>query len=144
MDLEDPSFDFVPSKDDRPRAWNPPPVTVVAIADVKLACSAGAGTSLDDFYVTVLGFELGHDPDRPVYRAENVRVVFEVFEGPVERDDFRPLQLQVRDLERVRLGLIERKMEFTSTHRLHTSDEVLFLPDPAGNYLEIVEFRPVF
>src|SRR5271170_5349502 len=80
--------------DPRPRVSPPPPVQLVAVADVTLPALTGMEKQLDDFYGGILHFERQAEPaeDRePIfrYRAENACLRLVCIERPPLRDDFR-------------------------------------------------------
>jgi len=144
MELDSPNFDFRPVPDARPRVVVPPPVWITAVADVVLPCPAGLERAQDAFYLRVLRFDPDPADASPMtYRAENVRLRFYLVQPPLDRDHFRPLQLTVKDLTFVRQALIDQKIPYDTQTRLHTTAEYLVLSDPAGNWLEITESRPI-
>lgn len=185
-------FDLPP--DARPRMPEPPPVRLVAIADVRLPASAGLETELDAFYIGLLRFEregvaaahkprlanplLGPSPiggatppplalglrnreepaargaavDRagdfsdaagPIYRADNFRILFGVFEGPVPRERLRIQGIGVPSLAEAEARLIEAEFDYVRQRGLTPGMESLLLRDPAGNWVEIVEMKEI-
>jgi len=90
VELEKPSFDFIPKIDRRPTIPEPPPVRVIAVDDVSLAATAKEATKLDAFYVGLLKFERDEKDAGFVYKAENVRLRFAIEESP-PKDEMRVL-----------------------------------------------------
>jgi hypothetical protein len=130
-----------PVADKRPLVPEPLPVRLLTVDDATLVTSAGLEVQLDEFYVGLLKFEreLGHHP--LVYHADNFRVLIEVVECLPERDSCRPLMIEVPRLLEIELGLIEREIEYTRQKGLMPGEHRLALQDPAGNWIEIVEYR---
>ena len=143
MELEETSDEFEPPLDRRPRMVPPPPVRLLAVEDVRLAATTGQEAALDDFYVKLLRFERMIEEERPVYEAENFRIRFNWIEGLVERDDFRLLGIAVPSLAQLEGRLVEAKIEFVHQHGLQPGREALVLQDPAGNWLQLMEYRLV-
>ena len=71
------------------------------IEDARVVASAGLEKELDAFYVGILEFERDVKAEGIVYKAENFRLIVEVVEGPVVRDDLRMLGVVVKSLEGV-------------------------------------------
>lgn len=141
MDLE-PSTNFVPVPDRRPRLDEPPPVKLLAVEDVVLPAPAGLERKLDGFYAALLRFE--REPaDSPVYRAHNARLRFQVLEPPLVGRGYRPLQVIVPSLRELIERLIEHKVEFVHQRGVEPGSEVLIVLDPARNWVEVAEERPV-
>lgn len=178
MELADAPDRFDPRPDRRPPIPEPPPVRLVAVADVVILAGAGVERELDALYVGVLRFEradvtpdhrpavqpiLGADvpqvpPPRadrplpglppgairgPVYRAENHRLCVEVHEPPVRRDDLRPVGVEVPSLAAVEAELLAREVEHERRKGLLPGHEGIWLQDAGGNWVEVVEMRPV-
>jgi hypothetical protein len=143
MELESVQAPFAPQPDRRARIPEPPPVRLLTIDDAHLPAAAGAEVRLDEFYVGLLAFERQPDSEFPVYRAENYRLVFDVAEPPLSRDDFRPLRIEVPSLQAAEQRLIESEVEYTRQRGLAPGSESLALLDPAGNWLEITEGRRI-
>jgi hypothetical protein len=78
-----------------------------------------------------------------VYRAENARVSFQVHEPLIERDSLRALKVEVPSLAGLAGQLEQREIEFTRQKGLYPGHESLLLSDPAGNWLEVSENRPI-
>jgi hypothetical protein len=142
MDLEPTGIDFTPKQDRRPYIPEPLPIRLIALSDVTLLCGPSHEPLLDDFYSSMLLFvkELGHGI---VYRADNFRLRFDVVDGIIERDGYRPVTIEVQSLADTREKLDAREIEYTREKSLTLGHESLSLTDPAGNYVEIVEFRPI-
>ena len=142
MDLEPSGIEFTPKRDRRPQIPERLPVRLIALNDVTLVCGPAHEPDLDDFYASMLLFvkELGHGI---VYRSDNFRLKFEVVDGIIERDTYRPVTIEVQSLADTREKLEAREIEYTSERSLTIGHESLWLTDPAGNYVEIVEYRAV-
>lgn len=133
---------FVPGKDARTKMPEPLPVKILAVEDVYLAAAAGIEKDLDEFYVEMLQFL--RDQELPLaYWADNFRVIFEVREPPMDRDNYRVLQIEVQKLAEAEQKLVERELECTRQRGLVAGSESLVLLDPAGNWVELVESRKV-
>jgi catechol 2,3-dioxygenase-like lactoylglutathione lyase family enzyme len=143
MELDSVETSFVPQADRRARIPEPPPVRLVTVDDAHLSAPAGAEVQLNDFYVNVLQFERQADCEFPVYRAENFRLVFDVLEPPISRDDFRPIRIEVPSLQTTEQKLIDAGANYTRQRGLMPGDESLVLLDPAGNWVEITEGRTI-
>ena len=79
----------------------------------------------------------------PVYRGENARISFQVHEPLIERDSVRALGIVVPSLVGLGEQLETREVEFTRQKGLYPGQQSLLLQDPAGNWLEISEHRPI-
>jgi hypothetical protein len=152
IELEPSSGDFEPEEDRRPRLPEPLPVRLIAVDDVRLPAPAGIEERLDALYVGILGFE--KQPPEPatsdrtvadlVYRAENFLLRFAIEEGPViVRDALRPQGIEVPSLFDAEHKLVDAEIDYTRERGLVAGQESLVLLDPAGNWIEIVEYREV-
>jgi hypothetical protein len=142
MELDEPSIDFKPVVDRRPVMPEPPPVQLVAVEDVHATCAAGLERKLDDFYVGLLKFEREYTPPDPahcliVYKAENFRLVLEVLEPPMARDNMRPIAIGVPSLFLLEKQLIDREIEYGWQKSLNPGGETLFFQDPADNWIQV-------
>src|SRR5262245_53357885 len=102
MELEPSQNVSLPGQDRRPLMPQPLPVRLVTVDDAELVSPAGLEKQLDDFYVTMLKFERepldtapgANKPPAPdhtiVYRADNFRLRFHIFERTPPRDSVRP------------------------------------------------------
>lgn len=142
MELEETSVPFTPGRDNRARMPEPPPVRLAAVDDVELPALAGLEAELDRFYVDLLRFEREEDPGI-VYRAENFRVRFFVHELPIVREDMRPIGIEVPGFADVIPRLTDVEIEFARQKGLVSGQESLLLQDPAGNWIEIFEMKPL-
>lgn len=79
----------------------------------------------------------------PVYLAENLRLYVEIHEPPVDRDDMRPVKVQVPSLAATIETLDKREMAYTRQVGLLPGDRSILLQDAAGNWVEVVESRPI-
>jgi len=141
MELEPASTAFEPVADSRPRLWPPPPVHIVAIADVALPALAGLERQLDAFYVELLQFERESDVDAAdgqiIYRAENVRLRMTMHERPAPRPDFRPLLLVVPSLPALMLRLNELEIPYVRQTGISPGSDCVVVSDPAGNVVQV-------
>src|ERR1700704_5509911 len=96
--LEEAPGDFRAAQDRRPVIPVPPPVSLVAVEDVRLPATAGLERDLVRFYVGLLQLERDEKREGLVLRAENVRLTFDWIEGRVQRDDMRMLGVVVKSL----------------------------------------------
>jgi hypothetical protein len=141
IELE-PATGLKPVADVRPHMPEPPPVKLLAVADVHLPSAAGYERDLDAFYVEILKFERADDRvGHLTYRAENHALVFDILEPPLNRDDITPTAIEVPSLRDFRLALIEREIEFQATQGLDPATEFVLVKDPTGNWLSISEWR---
>jgi hypothetical protein len=133
----------LPIEDRRPRMAQPIPVRLIAVEDARLPSIAGLESRLEWFYAELLGFQ--REPLKPgiVYRAENLRVHFEVRELPAARKDFRPLGIEVPSLLNIERLLIENEIEFEVQKGLTPGQRSLLLIDPGGNWVALSEAPPV-
>ena len=124
-----------------------PPVRLVAVEDVRLPTPPGLGEQLDSFYVGLWQFErdVTEGGGAIVYRAENVRLRFEVVadQKPIERETLRPQGIEVLSLAEAELKLVEAEHEYIRQRGLTPGQESLLLQDPAGNWIELFEVRRV-
>src|SRR5689334_5128829 len=110
----------------------PPPVRLVAVADVHVPAAAGLEVQLDDFYVKLLRFDReGADDGQVTYKSENFRLCFDVLEPPLQRDDFRPIMIDVPALSVIEDQIIEREIEYERHKGLAPGQKTLLFQDPA-------------
>jgi hypothetical protein len=123
----------------------PPPVRLVAVEDVRLRTPPGIGEQLDGFYVGLWELERDAEQAGIVYRAENVRLRFDIIEDqkPIERETLRPQGIEVLSLAEAELKLVEAEHEYIRQRGLTPGQESLLLQDPAGNWIELFEVRRV-
>jgi hypothetical protein len=142
MELEESSIDFQPDQDRRRKIPEPPPVQLMAVADVWGAARAGLETQLDGFYVGMLGFKRDEDADgQIIYRAENFALRLKVTEMAPAREDFRPIGVVAPSLASLMLKLQEAGIEYLRQSGLTPGMETVLFKDPAGNYVEASELR---
>ena len=141
---------FKPVVDRRPRVPEPLPVKLVTVADARLPAAAGLERQLDAFYVRLFGFERRDDAthhragDATIsYRADNFTLHLSVQEPPVRRTDLRPLGVEVPSLAALEEKLIEAEQAYQRQRGLLPGEVSIVLLDPAGNWLEAFEARPV-
>src|SRR6476661_1176024 len=122
MELEESTTPFKPVADQRPIIPEPLPVRLVAIDDVAAVTRAGLEEKLDAFYVQMLQFE--RDPSEPLtYHADNFNLRFAIVETPPDRDDMRPIGIEVQSLQDAEAKLNERELEYTQQRGLLSSDK---------------------
>jgi hypothetical protein len=133
-----------PVTDNRPRMDEPPPVSLVAVEDVHRPMSPGLVEALNRFYCELWQFNL-EAGQLGVYRAENVRLIFEIVtdQKPIERETVRPQGIVVRSLRDAERKLAEAEIEFIRQRGLMPSEQSLLCQDPAGNWIEVFEAVPV-
>ena len=141
MNLDTPSGELKLEADARPKMPEPPPVRLLAVNDVHLNAAAGVERELDAFYVGLLQFVRDAELEFPVYEAENFRLVFDVLEPPINRQDLRPTLIQVPSLSELARKFIDAELEYTRTRGLTLGHESLVLLDPAGNWVEITQWK---
>ena len=139
MELEETDKSFDVPKDARPRIPEPPPVSLVAVADVSLPGVNGIERELDDFYIGLLRFEREENPHQICYRAENFRLRFEPCERRPERDGVRPVGIAIQNFREIRPMLDEKEIEFTWQRGMTPGQDSLLLRDPAGNWIELLD-----
>jgi hypothetical protein len=124
--------------DVRPSMPEPPPVRVVAVNDVRLPAAIGREKELDAFYVGVLSFVAGRsDSGALAFAAENVDLVFDVAEPPVNYENLAPTMLEVPSLRNLRARLLDNEIAYETMHGLMPGTEHILVRDPAGNLLAI-------
>lgn len=136
-------------EDSRPKLPEPPPVSLVAVQDVRLPMVAGLETALDGFYRDLLRFERvevrSDEPEvGPIYRAENHDLCFFVTEAPDDRQGCRPLGILTRHCSQIVERLDEQKVEYEIVRGIFAGTEELLMKDPAGNWIALMpqrEFR---
>jgi hypothetical protein len=133
--------------DSRPRLAPPPPVQLVAVADVTLPAVAGLETQADAFYGGLLRLERdlggGLDGLWLVYRAENFNLRLAIHEVRPPSVDYRPLGLVVPSLADLAARLAEAQIPYIRQRGLFAGTESLMLTDPSGNHVEVAEGRLV-
>jgi hypothetical protein len=134
---------FAPPRDQRPNVPEPPPVRLVAVEDVHVPAVSGLAPQLDAFYADLLRFARELGEASLTYRAENVRLVFDVQRPPVEREDFRAVMIEVPVLADVEKKLVELESEYERQRGLLPGHDHLVLRDPAGNWVAIGEMREI-
>ena len=140
----EPSSGFEPVTDRRPRMDEPLPVKLVAVDDVRLVSPGGIEEELDAFYVGLWQFQRDVGEAGVVYRADNFRLRFEIVpDDQLERDSLRPQGIEVMSLAEAEEKLIEEELEYIRQRGLTPGQASLLLLDPAGNWIEIFECRPI-
>ena len=142
IELEN-SSGLEPVPDRRPRMDEPLPVRLIAIADVTLPVIAGMEVDLDRFYVGLLEFARDPDKRQLIYHADNFALRFLVQELLPQRGEYRPVQIEVQSLIVAEQKLLDAKIEYVRQRTLTPGQESLVLLDPAGNWVELVEYRQV-
>jgi len=143
FELEEVSGEFTPQRDRRVRIPEPLPVKLVAVADVRLPAPVNVEAQLDAFYVKMWGFERVPGAAERTYRSENFLLSFEIVEGIVARESLRPLGVEVQSLSEAEKKIIDAEIEYTRQRGLTPGEMTLLLLDPAGNWVELVEYKPV-
>jgi hypothetical protein len=143
IELLTPTAEFHSIADIRPRMPEPLPVKLVTIEHAHLPAAAGLEPRLDDFYITLLGLERLQPLEALIYRAENFNLYFDVLEPPLERDTLRALGIEVASLAEIEKLLIDREIEYTRQRGLLPGHDSILLQDPAGNWLQLTESRPI-
>ena len=132
----------LPRPDKRPLIPEPLPVRLIAVDDVRLPAPAGVEVELDRFYVALLKFErLAGTDEEIIYRAENFQLHFDIAEAPVIHQSLRPLGVEIPSLAELEQKLIDAEVVYTRMRGTTPGIESLLLRDPAGNWVEIAEFR---
>ena len=143
LELEGPTGKTL-AADLRPLVPEPPPVRLVAVADVHLPAADDLSAQLNGFYADLLGFERRYgDEDVIVYHAEKFRLFFDLVAPPVDRENIRPVGVEVRSLPLVIFRLNERRIEFRKLRGILTGQTSLLVQDPAGNWVELTERKEV-
>ena len=142
IELEAPTG-IEPRPDRRPRMPEPLPVRIVAIEDVILPVLAGLEVQLDEFYVGLLEFARDGDRRQLIYHADNFAIRFNVQELLPQRGEYRPLQIEVQSLLLAEQKLLDAKIQYIRQRTLTPGEESLALLDPAGNWVELVEYRAI-
>ncbi len=127
----------MPSVLNHPRMYEPLPVRLVTIEDAHLLSAAGLERELDGFYVDLLGFEREAVEAGLVYHADNFRLIFDVLEPPIVRDNLQLLGIEVLSLSETEQKLIDAELQYTRQKGLNPGQESLVLRDPAGNWIEL-------
>ena len=118
--------------------FEPPPVRVIAVSDVHLPAALGREAELASFYLDVLRFAPANRAGAALsFAAENVSVVFDLAEPPVDRDNLAPTMLEVLSLQGLRDALLTREIGYEMMHGLMPGTAHLLVRDPGGNLLAI-------
>jgi len=141
IELEE-SSGLVPVADVRPRMDEPPPVSLIAVEDVRRCTLPGLSDALDRFYCGLWLFERESDL---VYRAENFRLRFTIVadQKPIERDSVRPMGVVVPSLRDAELKLANAEIAYDRQRGLMPGQYSLLVMDPAGNWVELFENVPL-
>jgi hypothetical protein len=144
IELESAHAEVVPNNDHRPHIPEPPPVRLIAVSDVHLPAAAGKEVELDAFYVGLLHFHRdAAEQGVLIYRADNFRLIFDILEPPITRDEIRPTGILVRSLATLQEQLIEREIEFEWHRGIAPGMQRIVLQDPARNWISVGERREV-
>jgi hypothetical protein len=120
----------------------PLPVRLIAVSDVVLPVQTGLEQEMDALYVGILMFQRDTSAANLTYQADNFRLCFQNHEGLIERDTYRPVQIEVQAaLGEIEAKFVAAEMEYIRQRGLTPGSESLVLMDPSGNWLEIVEKR---
>jgi hypothetical protein len=146
VELEESNVEFKPVHDQRPTMPQPLPVWLVAVNDLAVSAPAGIEIEMDQFYVDLLKFErepTAADPPQIIYRADNFRLHLSIVEPPLHRVDPRPIGIDVPSLSLLERALIDRELEYQKLRGTVPGQLWLLLQDPAGNWVQLGEVRPV-
>jgi len=127
--------------DDRPPSYDPPPVTLVAVADVAFPLR-NPESDLDDIYQHMLRFEK-IAPPLTTYRAEKHHVVFHPPGTQVFREENKPLGIVSPFFKDIHDGLRDRRIEFELVQGLVRGGDALLFQDPCGNWLAVTRWVPL-
>ncbi|HQY88413.1 MAG TPA: hypothetical protein PK402_07125 [Tepidisphaeraceae bacterium] len=141
IELE-PATGIRPRADLRKPIPEPLPVRLVAIEDVHLPAAAGREVQLDEFYVGLLGLKRAPDRDGMlVYHAENVDLVFDVLEPPIDRAKLTPTPFEVDWIELIIQRLLELEVPYERMRGVMPGHEYVLLVDPAGNWVSLMQHQ---
>ena len=140
MELEPSAHVVMPAADRRPLIPEPLPVRLITVDDATLHAAAGLEVPLDEFYVGLLKFEREEELGL-TYRADNFRLRIRITETFPQRDNLRPLLIEVPRLSDLEHAIIDRKLDYLRQRGVTPGEERLVLQDPAGNWIEVVEYR---
>ncbi len=141
LELEQPSFEFVPQLDDRPKMAQPIPVEIEAVDDLHLPAHRGDARKMHLLYRDILEFVPLAGVAHLAYQADNFAIHFDI--GSSERPGYRAVRVIVRSLADVERHLAEAQFEYERQKGLAPGEETLVLQDPDGNWLEIREHREI-
>ena len=143
IELEQPAFEFKPSRDARQRMEEPLPVDLEAVADVHLPSPRIPVAKLDALYVTILEFAPIHEDHHPAYQADNFQLIFNLPRRELIQEDFRTTKIVVQSLGALQTKLLEAELEHERQKSVTPGQEVIVLQDADGNWLEIRERREI-
>ena len=143
MELEQSAGIEISQGDRRRRIEEPPPVSLIAVADVSLVATRGLEHLLDDFYVGIFKFVKEAEGEDLCYCADNFCLRFDWLEGLPERPSLRPVGIEIESLGALQRTLTERQIEFQIERGLIPGVESILVHDPAGNIVQIYERRIV-
>lgn len=144
INLEATEGGFKAPADRRVRMDEPLPVNLVAVADVRALGRTGLEADLQRFYVGMWGFEPAMaDEGELAFGAENFRLILEMQEGLIEREDLRPIGVEVRSLAEAEQKIIDTEIEYQRQRGVQPGTESILLQDPAGNWVELTERREI-
>ena len=104
---------FSATPDRRVRMDEPLPVRLVAVADVRALGRTGLEGDLHRFYVGMWGFEPVLAGEGGLgFRADNFRLILEMREGLIEREDLRPIGVEIRSLAEAEQKIIDAELEY--------------------------------
>ena len=128
------------ANDKRPKMPEPLPVRLIAVADVCLPAQTGHEAEMDYLYITLLGFQREPSPGL-IYLSDTFRLCFNLVEGLISRDTYRPAQIEILSLGELEHRLVEAEIEYTRQRGLTPGSESLVFLDPSGNCLEVTQRR---
>ena len=144
IELSEPEAELNPEPDRRGRMEEPLPVRLVAVADMRLPTPPGLDALLDQLYVELLGFVRNPAAGVIAYNADNFCLIFDLVDTvPVQRAALRAVGIEVQSLAETERKLVDAEIDYERHRGVTPGTESLYLHDPAGNALEIVQRREV-
>ena len=145
MELDRSTNFELPPIDRRPHVPEPPPVRLVAIEEIRATAPTGVEAVMDRFYESILMFERETQcaSSEICYKAENGKLFFELTNESIDRQDLRPIGVEVPFLGIIETKLVEREIDYQRLRGLTAGHDALLVRDPAGNWVSITEARGV-
>ncbi len=138
--LEPAPVDFNPVVDPAKKLNEPIAVRLVSVADVTLLTLPGLHPAMDAFYGGLIGLQI--ESPGQCYRADNFRLNLKAVAGPIiERDDYRPILIQIMSLSEMEKLLVAREISYERVRGLYAGLRTFRVNDPAGNIIELMEAR---
>lgn len=144
MELEEPTAAVKLPPDGQPKMPEPPPVRLLAIADVHLSAWPEVEHLLVGFYVGLLKFDRDTDDTSAVaFKAEKHRIVFGHEAVPAPRDNYRPILIETPFYDDFVHTLLDREIAFDYQRGTAAGVETVFLQDPAGYWVSVGPVRAI-